>query len=809
MPATTRASGAINADASQDISPQALAQIDALLRDKARRTPVQQRIDSQLLYAEQAAQGRSIVPGLVADVTTAADGRQLLDVRANVSDALIAQVRGLGADVLESDVFHRTLRVQARLDQVETIAGLPNVLFVSPVHLPQTVSATARAIWQPRNRATLVAAVRRSLERSPQSTNTGSTTSQGDVTHRAATARSTFGIDGTGVKIGVLSDGVTNLATSQASGDLGSVTVLSGQTGSGDEGTAMLEIIHDLAPGAQLYFATAFTSPTSFANNIRALRAAGCDIIVDDVYWTSESPFQDGQASSVISTTNGGVITQAVIDVTAAGALYFSSAGNSGNLSDLTSGTWEGDFSDGGSVTFPESGRIHSFGSQTFTTLTSDTSKLGLELFWSDPFGGSANDYDLFLLNSTGTSVTAGSTDYQSGTQDPYENIYTGAQIALGARIAIVKFSGNSRFLHLSTNRGRLSVATSGEIHGHAATASANSFGVAATPALSPGPYPSAFSSSNVVETFSSDGPRRIFFTSSGTAITAGNFSSSGGQVLNKPDLTAADRVSVTGAGGFQTTFSGTSAAAPHAGAIAALIKSANPGLTAAQVRTTLLNSAIDIEAAGLDRDSGVGIVMADTAVQSVVIPTISSVSPASGSTAGNTTLTITGTNFVVGATSVAIGGSAATGVTAASTTSLTAVTPAHAAGAATVSATTAHGTGSLAGGFTYFVSLFTDDPLQAGITPIKAVHITELRAYVNTLRSRYGLSAFAWTDPTFAAGVTRIQAVHVTELRSALADVYVVAGRAAPSYTAITADTSTISAAYISEVRAAIAAIY
>src|SRR5262249_29839637 len=119
---------------------------------------------------------------------------------------------------------------------------------------------------------------------------------QGDVTHKATTARSTFGMNGTGVKIGVLSDGVTNLRLSQDLGALGPVTVLPGQRGSGDEGTAMLEIIHALAPGAQLFFATAFNGSASFANNIRSLRAAGADIIVDDVIYSNESPFQDGEA---------------------------------------------------------------------------------------------------------------------------------------------------------------------------------------------------------------------------------------------------------------------------------------------------------------------------------------------------------------------------------------------------------------------------------------------------------------------------------------------------------------------------------
>src|SRR5262249_4850619 len=78
-------------------------------------------------------------------------------------------------------------------------------------------------------------------------TGVGSRSSEGDVTHRANIARGTFHIDGTGTKIGVMSNGVDGLAQSQALGDLGTVTVLPGQSGTGAEGTAMLEIVHDLA----------------------------------------------------------------------------------------------------------------------------------------------------------------------------------------------------------------------------------------------------------------------------------------------------------------------------------------------------------------------------------------------------------------------------------------------------------------------------------------------------------------------------------------------------------------------------------
>ena len=117
--------------------------------------------------------------------------------------------------------------------------------------------------------------------------------SQGVRAHRADDVQNIFGFDGTGVRIGVLSDSVFGLAQSQASKNLPpDVTVLPGQAGSttgGGEGTAMLEIVNDMAPGAKLFFATAFISDASFADNIRKLRFDyKCDIIVDDIFYFNE-----------------------------------------------------------------------------------------------------------------------------------------------------------------------------------------------------------------------------------------------------------------------------------------------------------------------------------------------------------------------------------------------------------------------------------------------------------------------------------------------------------------------------------------
>jgi hypothetical protein len=232
-------------------------------------------------------------------------------------------------------------------------------------------------------------------------------------------------------------------------------------------------------------------------------------------------------------------------------------------------------------------------------------------LKWSDPLGASGNDYDLYILNSTGTSVAGSSTNIQDGNDDPVEDA---GNRSAGQRLVILKKTGAAdRFLHLNTNRGVLSISTPGVIYGH--NGGVNTYSVAATPAgpasfdgVRFGPYPDAHSATNVVEQFSSDGPRRIFYNADGTPKTPGNVSSTGGHLYQKPDITAADGETTTTP--TFIPFFGTSAAAPTAGALMALLKQASPGSTRTQLYNAMTSSAIDIEAPGVDRDSGAGIFM-------------------------------------------------------------------------------------------------------------------------------------------------------------------------------------------------------
>lgn len=108
-------------------------------------------------------------------------------------------------------------------------------------------------------------------------------------------------------------------------------------------------------------------------------------------------------------------------------------------------------------------------------------------------------------------------------------------------------------------------------------------------------------------------------------------------------------------------------------------------------------------------------------------------------------------------------------------------------------------------------VLVFTDSTLTAGTTPLKAVHVTELRAAINTLRARYGLAASAWTDASLTAGSTTIKVAHIAEMRTALQAACAAAGSTVPVFTnpSLTAGTSIVSATHITELRAAVIAIW
>lgn len=569
--------------ADAQVSALAQKQIVSIQNAKKTFTAAERKLPSNLVFAGR--QARSEKVGI--DTKLVNKGRFDISskarviVKGNITPALLRQITGSSGNVISVSKSNDSILAKIPVAALKNIAANADVQSVS--------------------------------EDFGLTTNVGALTSQGYISHQANLVINNLGYNGAGVKVGVLSDSALPARVNAliTSGDLGANTVvlpgLAGPSNGTDEGAAMMEIIHDIAPGAQLYFATAYDTEQKFASNIGALAAQGCSIIVDDVTYFAESAFQDGP------------IAQAVNTFAANGGLYFSSAGNSGNLTNGTSGTWEGDYLDGGATSgaLAGAGRYHNFGTSgspsNYDTITATTGYIFLK--WSDPAGASSNDYDLYILNSAGTNVVEASTSFQTGTQDPVEAVNPSFP---GERIVVVKFAGAARALRVDTNRGGLALATAGATHGH--NGGQSTLTVAATYWNSARTGTKPFNgTNNPVETFSSDGPRKIFYNPNGTPITPNNFlfGTNGGLTLQKPDFTAADGVS-TKTPGFLPFF-GTSAAAPHAAGIAALIKSANPSLTGPQIKSILLNTALNNGVPGPDRDGGAGVLVALPAVQAAL----------------------------------------------------------------------------------------------------------------------------------------------------------------------------------------------
>ncbi|HMS69924.1 MAG TPA: S8 family serine peptidase, partial [Saprospiraceae bacterium] len=518
------------------------------------------------------------------------DGGKVRIQATATSDAniLIADLVKLGAT--EVDKFGRIVNAWLPIENVSRLAALKSLKFVKPVYY---VSGEI-----------------------------GSANSQGDSALLAIRARRDFCVDGTGVRVGVISDSYTTAfptgaANGVASGDLPGVgnpngfttpvtVVADGMATDIDEGRAMCEIVHDLAPGAELFFNTSNGGEATFANAIINLdNVSNCDIIVDDIRYFEEPFYMDGPIALACNTVfNNGVP-------------YFASAGNYGRLS------YESVYRGSGGLL-----NAHDFdpgtGIDTLQSITVNAgSTINFTLQWDDPWGsltpnGAATNLDVFLLNAGGT-IVASSTDNNIG-NDPTEFFSYVDPNAVGTatyRILITRAGGAATSLlkWVIRNSNGLVIneyppVTVNEMstgYGHSNAVGANAVAAAFwqnTPAYGVNPP--------LPENFTSNGGVQIRYDGNGVAITP--------ETRNKPNFCAVDGTSNTFFGNGNNFF-GTSAAAPHAAAIAALMLHANPSLTPTEVRDALVASSIDMLTPGFDFTTGSGLIQANLALQNVASP--------------------------------------------------------------------------------------------------------------------------------------------------------------------------------------------
>jgi len=238
-------------------------------------------------------------------------------------------------------------------------------------------------------------------------THSGTVLAQSDLVHQSSRLRSQLaasGLDGSGVKLAIISDSFDALggrATDVAAGELpANVTVLGDAKGT-DEGRAMAQVIHDIAPGASLLFASGITLPESVATTIRSLaKTHAADIIVDDLVFPDEPVYQPG------------AIAQAVTEVWEQyDVSYFTAVGNTLNGAH----EWQQpQFGEARVVrpgkTVPTTLLAMEFApGKTFTEITVLPGEtLNLSLYWDSPWDSTVlNDLDIVLIDAATSKVVA------------------------------------------------------------------------------------------------------------------------------------------------------------------------------------------------------------------------------------------------------------------------------------------------------------------------------------------------------------------------------------------------------------------
>ena len=546
------------------------------------------------------------------------------------------------------------------------------------------------------NAATAMAEVH-SIRAAMPRTRSGAVTSQGDFAQHSNVVRSANSLDGTGVTVGVLSDsfdcysvyaannvpaagaaGYANngfLATAAddiSTGDLpASVNVLEEALGGstvspdgcmdygapnqlpfGDEGRAMLQIVHDVAPGASLAFYTAVNSEADFANGILKLATpvssggAGAKVIADDVGYFDEPFFQDG------------VVAQAIDSVEGQGVAYFSAAGNDGTLAyDNLTPT----FNTVSTQTFNTGEHLLNFDASGATTVTSlpvtiasliPGEFVAIVVQWDQPYVtgapnsiGATSQIDVCvtgasnadeILNYGQTTATCSGPN-ALGT-DPYQVMLVGIPANSSGNSAVENINIYVGLVNGTPAPGHIKVAveddgagstinafpgtsTGATVQGHSGADGAAAVGASFyfdTPACGTAPAQ--------LEYFSSQGGAPILFDSGGHRLA-------NPIVRQKPDfvgpnggndtflgftLASQDIPVTTSITGCQNNpsypnFFGTSAATPHAASIAALMLQANRALTPTQIYQALRISALPMGDAP-NVDAGYGFIQADAA---------------------------------------------------------------------------------------------------------------------------------------------------------------------------------------------------